>query len=64
MLDIIYNSDEFEHILNGSPQWELLLRHLERNKISVSVWRAGHEEKPVFTQIPAPQPLEQTEESC
>lgn len=53
MLEIICNAKEFEKVLRGAPQWELLLRYLERNNISVSVWQADHEEEPVFTQIPS-----------
>lgn len=51
MVDFICTSPRVAKILQDSVQWQLLLKHLERNGIGANVWVDG-EEQPIAVQIP------------
>lgn len=51
MVDFVCTSPAVAQTLQNSVQWQLLLKHLERNGIGANVWVDG-EDQPVSVQIP------------
>lgn len=51
MVEIVCTSQEFAKTLKDSVQWQLLIRYLERQGVSASIWVEG-EDHPAFAQIP------------
>lgn len=51
MVDFVCTSSSVAQLLQDSVQWQLLMKHLERNGICANVWVDG-EEEPMFIQSP------------
>ncbi|PSN17578.1 hypothetical protein C7271_17005 [filamentous cyanobacterium CCP5] len=51
MVDFICTSPSVAKTLQNSVQWQLLLKHLERNGIGANVWVDG-DDQPISVQIP------------
>lgn len=51
MVEIVCTCPEVAQVLGQSVQWKLLIKYLERQGVSASIWVEG-EEIPTFSQVP------------
>ncbi|HEY9736855.1 MAG TPA: hypothetical protein V6D06_11250 [Trichocoleus sp.] len=57
MVEIVCTCPKLAQTLGESVQWKLLMRYLERQGVSASIWVEG-EETPAFAQVPGFTPSE------